>query len=204
MKKLFLFTLFLFCSPMCGAEGESQAAGATALEDPSYERTFALPVNWSTTPKYAMVVTIPRGFKSLQPVSSLASSADSLEFIPEKDDEKNWTEIITIFKYVGKNISAIKFIADFKKSMLDKVKDGKVWFESNTTKPSYEQSTLGLLYNLENKHEVMGALYYSGPYDCSGVQYTIRPKPGQSDDDATKVIENFFKTNTEIISLSPS
>ncbi len=181
------------------------AAALATVEALSYQRTFALPVNWSTTPKYAMVVTIPGGYKSLQPGNSLASSGtESNQFIPEKESESSWTESITLNKYVGKNISAIKFVGDLKTGMLAKGTDGKVWLESNVTKPSYEQSTIGIVYNYKGQHEVMGALYYSGPFDSSGVQYTIRPKPGQSDEDAIRLIENFFKNNTEIISLSPS
>ena len=41
----------------------------------------------------------------------------------------------------------------------------------------------------------MEARYFSGPYDCVGVQYTIRPAENQSDEDVSKTIENFIKTN---------
>lgn len=178
-------------------------AAPAAPAAPAKQRSFVLPVNWTTTPKYSMTVTIPNGFKPLQPENEMNASAELIEYIPENQDAANWTEIISVIKYIGKNIPAIKLVEEIKKKVLEMSTNGKVWLESNSTKPNYQEGILGLMYDYEGKHEVMGARYVSGPYDCVGVQYTIRPAEGQTDEDVSKIIENFFKSNLQIISFTP-
>lgn len=206
MKKLFLLPAIV--SILAGA---LQAQDPTALVStsgaalkPSSQRTFVLPVNWAVTPKYGMVVTIPQGFKPLQPDGELSSSAELLEYVPEGQDGNNWTEIISISKYIGKNIPAIKLVGEIKSQMLAKVTNSKVWVETNSTKPNYVQATLGIAYDYQGKREVMGAQYISGPYDCVGVQYTIRPNLGLTDEAATKIIETFFKANLQVVAFTPA
>ena len=109
------------------------------------------------------------------------------------------SQIITINKYIGQGLSAEHLVRNLKSGMLSKVENGKVWKDALTKETSYIFANLGIAYDLNGKHEVFGARYYSGPYDTVGVQYTIRPKKGQSDAEVTKKIESFFDANAQVI-----
>jgi hypothetical protein len=85
----------------------------------------------------------------------------------------------------------------------NKATNVKIWDETNSTKANFQQVSLGMQYDFQKKRELMGAQYNSGPYDCVGVQYTIRPTVTMPDADIIKIIESFFKTNTQLVSFTP-
>lgn len=162
--------------------------------------TFELPVNWTSSPKYNLEVRVPRGYRSLQPLEEwFAVNATTIEFVPKGEDGERWSEIFTINKYIGKKISAVDFVADFKKELLAKVQNGVVLKEESSNEKSYTKATFILSYDLNHRHEVIGALYYSGPYDCAGVQYTIRPSPSSTDSASLSRVEDFIKGATDLI-----
>lgn len=202
MKNILFLSTFLFTSFAYGVD-VSKIDPPAAVKSSS-QRTYVLPINWAETPKYGLVVTIPQGFKPLVPQGELDASATLQEYIPENETAENWTEIISVSKYIGKSIGAIKLLGEIKTQMLAKATNGKVWIESNAVKPNYQQASLGIQYDYQGKHEVMGAHYYSGPYDCVGVQYTIRPTLNIPDDDVAKIIDSFFKTNMQVVAFTPA
>lgn len=159
-----------------------------------YQINFSLPVNWSVTPKINLFVSIPKGYESLQPFSEW-SEATLIEFVPKGEDGENWSEIITINKYVGHTLAADELIRFLKSHILYKVENGKVWKEENEEKDSYQYAILGLTYNYNKRHEVFGVRAYTGPYDGVAIQYTIRPKKGETDSQAISKIEDFFFRN---------
>jgi len=59
-------------------------------------------------------------------------------------------------------------------------------------------------YDLNGRHEVLGSRYYSGPFDSVGIQYTIRTLQGQSDEYTVEKIENFFKSNAQVVTTPPT
>lgn len=169
-----------------------------------YKINFFLPINWASAPKYNLLVAIPEGFRSLQPSSSWTEDTTPLiEFIPKKEKEADWSEIITIHKMIGKNISAEQMLDQLKTSMLAQTKNGKVWKEKFMKETSFSFGILGLTYDLDGKHEVFACKYYSGPYDCVGVQYTIRPKNASEEAAAKEKIENFFLEHTRVETSKP-
>lgn len=195
MKKLILLCSICFASTFCSAQAQTTKS--------STQRTFVLPVNWADTPKLGMVVSIPTGFKSINAQPDVDGTSALAEYIPDSESEENWTQRITVSKYIGKSASAQTVVAQLKAVILEKMTNAKVWEETNTVKASYQQSMLGMKYEFQSRHELMGAQYNSGPYDCVGVQYTIRPTLTMPDEDIIKIIDAFFKTNIQVVSFMP-
>jgi hypothetical protein len=200
MKTLFsMMTIMFFLTVQMGfcVEDEKQL---TIPQDAKFR--FALPINWSSPVKYNLFVTIPDGFKSLQSTEEMfKENTTIIEFIPNDEPEDNWTQIITVVKFINKKLSAEYSTNFLKNSMLSQVSHGKVWLDTASNEGAYHRATLGLTYDLRGKHEVIGAQYYSGPYDCVGVQYTIRPGSGKSDKEAIEKIKKFFNTNLQVIAV---
>ncbi len=165
--------------------------------DPDAHIRFELPINRVSSPKYNLEVSIPPGFISLQPFEAWSDEKITfIEFVPKGEDGENWTEIITINKHIGKKISADILLDLTKKGLLSNEENGNTLKEEVSKQPSYTQAKLTLSYDYKGKHEIVGFLYYSGPYDCVGVQYTIRPQG--SNLAAVSKIENFFNKATKI------
>lgn len=198
MKRLFSMMIFaiLLTTQTAFCTETEQPASTSQIE----KFRFILPIDWTTPYKYDLVVSIPEGFRSLQSIEDMLKESTSLiEFIPKDEEDDSWTQIITVNRFIGKKITAEYFSNFLKNSMLAKVSNGKVWLDTATDHAAYHQTTLGLTYDFLGKHEVMGAQYYSGPYDCAGVQYTIRPGSTLSDKQAIEKIKDYFKTGLEVI-----
>lgn len=157
---------------------------------------FELPVDWVSSPQVNFEVVIPPGYTSLQSMEEWSSSP-LIEFVPKGEDGENWSEIITINKFIGEKISASAFIAALSNRLAAKVQNAK-WDYKTHTSDAVTKATLFISYDYNRIHEVMGALYYSGPYDCVGVQYTIRPSKNVSDEAAFAKIKQFFEESTRL------
>lgn len=201
MKKMLLIAGLGLTTTVFAAEPTASTTPQQAKS--TSQRTFVLPVNWADTPKLGMVVSIPPAFKPVNAANPDDTSSPLMEYIPESETDANWTQRITISKYIGKSATAQTVIAQLKSLLLEKVTNPKIWIETNSSKPNFQQSILGMRYDFHNKRELMGAQYNSGPFDCVGVQYTIRPMEGIPDDDITRIIDDFFKTNVQVVSFTP-
>jgi hypothetical protein len=192
-KILLILSLLIFTQSLFAVEMKTQ--GTRDLQ-----MTFILPINWSAGQNYNFIITIPEGYRSLQSHTEwMENKIPIIEFIPKNEDENLWTEIITINKSIGQKVPASHMTNYLKNAMIKKVENGRIWKDDVSVQPAYMFSTLGLFYNLNKVREVFGSRYYSGPYDCAGIQYTIRPKKDQTDQMTAAKIEKFFNTNTKII-----
>jgi hypothetical protein len=189
-----LFILIFLVTPFClRADTELPAEKANYL--------FRLPINWTSAPRYNLEVTIPNGLTSIQTTEQWFDEKTNLiEFVPAGENGERWTEITTINKFIGKKIVADEFLVQLKNLMLSKVQNGKVWLEDVFKKPAYTKATLVISYDLNDRHEVMGAQYYSGPYDFVGVQYTILAVAPSSDSEAVFKIMEFFDHKLTVVS----
>lgn len=190
MKKL----LFAFCALqlfVLPIYSEVEAEKATV--------NFLLPIDWTEGKQINLAVKIPNNFVAIQPPEAWGD-ANVIEFIPEGEDANNWSEIITINRFVGKGISAFDFSKSLQKLMIDASTNGTVLKDDQSTQDSYKRALMGLAYDYQGRHEVIGAVYYSGPADCVGVQYTIRPDKNASDQETFAQIEDYFSDNTDVIS----
>lgn len=134
---------------------------------------FDLPINWSFTPHVDLVVEMPVGYASLQEFDSW-EKAPLIEFVPKGENGESWNEIITIHKLINRKIRASNLVTLSKISMLADLKHAKVIEESSEELPGYQKASLFISYDLNGNREILGLEYFSGPFDCIGVQYTIR------------------------------
>lgn len=159
--------------------------------------SFLLPVNWVFPNKINLMVTIPENFVSVQPMDAWMDSP-LIEFIPKGEDVNAWSQIITVNKFIGKQYSAVDLTDMILKNLIEKTSRNEVWSNKKSDETAYKTASFGLTYVFDDKKEVIGAHYYSGPYDCVGVQYTIRPKKDSSENATIDTITSYFDNNVRI------
>lgn len=169
-------------------------AAETSLENSN--TTFLLPIDWSKEPQLNLSVNIPKGFKPIQP-ESIWDKIELIEFIPEKENESHWSEIITIQKIINKGISADQITSLLIENFSKKIPNFTVLSHENSNE-NYQVNTFIAKYHYDRKNEIIGAKYLSGPYDLIGVQYTIRPNKKQSQQEIIQKIKSFFDGNLSI------
>lgn len=162
---------------------------------------FALQINSSPENYTTLTIQLPSGYTALQSPEQWAAS-QVLEFIPSTESGDNWTHSITITKYLGKKLSASNVIAMIKSSLLSDIQNPQILEENTLTQQGYSKSSLTLSYDRNQGHEIMKALYYSGPVDCVGVQYTIRSSASKDDQQNLNEINTFFQNNVLLTSSS--
>lgn len=187
MKKIlpFLFLLNIFSSSIYASEDLTK-----------YQPAFLLPIDWSKKDHLNLSITIPENFKPVQPLSSW-KDLDVIEFIPKNEVVEQWSEIITIQKIINKGISASS-LASIILDGFSKTNPTHVISKESVNK-GYEESSFFIDYTYDNKLEVLGAKYLSGPFDIAGVQYAIRLKNKESQDAAIEKIKDFFNENLAVI-----
>lgn len=170
----------------------------TFAADPieNYDITFMLPIDWSTAKHQDLLVKIPKGYQSIQPLSTW-DKATLIEFIPQEEEPANWSQIITISKFIKSKISAKWIIERLIKQISQKVKTQIILKEISNEK--HQTGFFILKYKFNQKTELLGAKYLSGPYDCEGVQYTIRLGLDQAEEEAIQNIKAFFRQQVQLI-----
>jgi hypothetical protein len=142
--------------------GDEKQSTAESIEEA--KTVFILPINWAEKGHINLVTKIPEGFQTIQPMSEW-ENASLIEFIPKGESADNWSEIISVHKLIGQQISAEKLVESLKNAFLTKTKNGKVWSSEASKESSYEVAHLIISYELNGKQEVFGCIYYSGPYE---------------------------------------
>ena len=173
--------------------------GIAYAEAKDYQLCFLYPIN-ATRPdgeRLSLSIILPRDFRSIPqpPISPLN------EFIPKSDtDVNNWSEIITPVTHVGKRVSAPSLINLIKQGIL---KDGgKVIEDQIQHYNDYSTATLIMVYtdeNHKNRREVAYAKFFSGPFDCAGLNYAIALSKDVTEADAIKKIKQYVEANTALI-----
>lgn len=137
-----------------------------------------------------LIVKIPENFKPLQTVNAMSSG--SAEFIPIQDkDPYKWTEIITTAAYPGKSINAYEFVNDLKDSIIRSAMKTKIIEHRTKIVDNYKVATLIMSYDFNGRKELVFARYYSGLYDCTGLQYSIVLNNNMTQAQALQKIEGF-------------
>lgn len=155
--------------------------------------TFFLPVDWTENRKQDLAVIIPKSYVSLQPEAEWGK-APLIEFIPAGETDYGWSEIITMQTLVAQRISAVALTEKVLQDFARVVKIDTLYQEKTQTMALYICK-----YVHQGKQEMIGLKYLSGPVDCAGVQYTIRPKRGQSEQQVVAKIKRFFEQNCRLI-----
>lgn len=165
----------------------------------SFQANPLLPLNWTVTPKLNLEVTIPQTFTPIPSYTNwLLEDVSSIGFVPNGENNSNWTEIISINKFVGQQVQIALLMMLLKKEITIKTTNFKTLNETSKVESNYAYGGFIMSYDLEDKHEVMGIRYYAGPFECVGVQYTIRPQSGQTDAASAEKIEQFFNTHLKV------
>jgi len=154
-----------------------------------YQWNFSLPVNWTGGSRDNLHVTIPRGYRPLQ-----SEWRTILEFVPENEDGDNWSEIITVTKYIGKRLSATDVTSLIAEGIINQAKDSQILLNSNEDTGRIKKSRLGIMYTYQGRKELILMNYFSGPLDCVGVQYTVRIPENQNIVDVSKKMVDFVET----------
>ena len=190
MPILYLALAVFAITPIFGAE-------LTEKEIEGFQPTFLLPVDVTKQP-INLSITVPKGYKSLQP---LASDQVMIEYIPQNDSGNNWSEIITVNKFIGKKISAKTFAGMLKIQLMSAAKGIQLIADTSSKDKNIEEAYFLMRYTNQQKQEIIGAKYFSGPFDAAGVQYTIRLKHDLNAEAAIKKIDDFFKNYVLLIGL---
>ncbi len=170
--------------------------GARAELPEEYGTTFLLPIDWTTDKHRDLSVKIPKGYKSLQPASTW-DKAPLIEFIPHGEKQTGWSEMITIQKLTGRDLSADRFVNLLIQQISNQVKTTLLFREN--AKDKYQTVVFALKYTHNGNEEILGGKYLSGPHDCQGIQYTIRLRGKESQEKAVSKIRDFFDQNLRVI-----
>ena len=144
-----------------------------AVFDDDTTLTYSLPVNAASTPRWHLVVSPPEGFYTLSDYVQGILKNGLIEFIPEGESFDDWSKIFMVSLFLGKGLSADKVTSSFQKMIegmgVNKMtliqKDGK-------KEKDYSWSRLVTQYETINGQvEMVYIEFYSGPFDCSGIQY---------------------------------
>ncbi|HEY5234951.1 MAG TPA: hypothetical protein VIJ14_02135 [Rhabdochlamydiaceae bacterium] len=173
----------------------TQVAMAIEISE-NYKTSFILPVDWSTKTHRNLCVDIPISYKSLQAPSTW-DTAPLIEFIPKGENEDSWSEIITIQNLIESQIQAKQMTSTLIENISRAAKTTVLFQQTTFTKN--EKSVFIIKYKHNGKEEVLGAQYLSGPFDCVGVQYTVRLSKKISENEAVKKIKTFFDQNLAIV-----
>lgn len=172
------------------------AAASGSLE--GNKQTVTLPIDSTQNNKPVnLIVVVPKSFHALQPIEMIPR-LEQVEFVPTGETGNNWSEIITLNKFPGKKIKAGDLTQVLKSSFQKGANVTNVWVDDSAKKNGYDLSLIGMEYTYMGKQEVIGAVYFSGPMDTSGVQYTIRLSDTVSREDAMKKISAFFQKNLQV------
>lgn len=169
----------------------------------SYQQTFLLPINGSAPQGKCLnlSVEIPKGFRAL---SSQVNSTIN-EFIPQTDkDVYAWSQIITTQVIIGRGISAQYLVSSLKERIAQiPGTQVQVVHESKREYTTYATATVIMAYTnvMQNRREIMLARYYSGPYDCSGFQYTIALSSHVVETDAIRQLKEFADKKSSLVNF---
>lgn len=163
--------VFVFICNVCCEANDSDFKKVVS----EYKITHILPVNATSTPKVHITVkpleefvTEPESFKAFNDqVISI------IEYIPKGESFEKWSKIITIQCLTGHCVTADKLINTVRYNIESQVKRLVVIKEETSKEGLYLVSRAVIQYQ---KHdgivEILYMEYYSGPLDCSGIQYT--------------------------------
>ena len=174
-------------------------------DQPMNVSTLLLPVNTlgEKGTRINLQFNFPKGFRCLQgekfkdpqDLDDLAL----LEFIPEGERVDNWSEIITSNVFLGKSVKAGNLVEHIKENIVKIAENVKILEEeSKTDDAAFETATVALAYTHNGRREVMRAVAYSGPADCTSIQYSSVVKENQSEDDAFQKEKAWMKDTKNI------
>ena len=205
MKKLYFISSMLLCA-FVYSNFSNQPSKKVNSQNGSEraEIVLSLPVN--SQEKYKklksrvhLTVLIPQDFGSVLPIDQVIN-ANMLEFIPKTDKSVDaWSEIITIQKYIDRSIISSQLTNYIQQSIQKQVQQPMIIESINQEHSNYSESFFVMTYVNRGRKEILAGKYFSGPCDCSGVQYTIILSDGMTEKKAMSKIKNFMNQNIALV-----
>ena len=183
------FCVFVFLSLLHTTSAMEQ------FDTQSDETNVLMPVCESTTDNRAvnLSVQIPDYFRLLQQTNSRC-----LEFIPKTDtDEYQWSEIVAVQSFAKLPVIAEKIVHNLCRGLQQGATRVQVLENSVSSYSKYKVATLRIAYTVAGFRKLLHAHYFSGPCNCSGVQYAVNCS-GISEEEATLKIYRFLRSQVEV------
>lgn len=196
----FLKKAFLPIALLCFSGASYAAAGMPDLTSPEFMNhsvILIMPINALHAEKISLLVKIPTYFKAL---ASTNPRMD--EFILKNDTNPSmWSKIITAQRYIGCRVGA-KMLLDGILQGIQSVDPRCITIATSLERESlFETYTLAVVYRdpIKNRLELLYAKYFSGPHDCSGIQYSVALTDGVRFLDTLMEIKQFVDENVSVL-----
>lgn len=177
-----------------------------------HEKQIVFPINWSsdrrlTKTRLGLSVSIPDGFCSIEPFEE-AMKTSSIEFIlnidPKTDPKTDmnlykWSEYVAIEKIVGQSVLASEVVNKIVNDIENDNPSAWIFSRHDADRIGCSESSFALMYRHDTLLVVIFAVYYSGPYDSSGVQYAFVVDNTTTLEIIVKKIEDFVKNNVHVV-----
>ncbi|OJW54019.1 MAG: hypothetical protein BGO67_08115 [Alphaproteobacteria bacterium 41-28] len=191
MKKIFLIFPLIFLSCFLN----SPTLAEKSSKEGNSDWILLLPINHLSEKRISLVVNIPKKYKPLGTFPS-----QSMEFIPEGDDEQKYSQIITINVFAGTGVSASTFLDKIKSGMESETPSFKLLKEDKKDEGSYTMASLAATYEQHGRNEIVYMRYFSGPADLCGIQYAKplgkNESPEQALNDLRDKVDKVSQVNT--------
>lgn len=170
--KITYFFVMISCLFFLSVSWATQRSTEEDIADKSF--SFSLPVNVALSPHIFLVVNIPEGYRPLQSMQAMVKNTSNImEFVPKDNSDDGWTNIITLSPLIGLKVKSSEFVSQLKQGFLSNASNVEILENTVNQYPGYEKSCLGVDYEVKSRHEMVYMCYYSGPYDCVGMQYAV-------------------------------
>ena len=196
--------IFLYLAVVCPITGYA-AEVSDFSKYSNHKVTYSLPVNATSTPKIHLLITSLEGFVVSPENFNTFNNGHStiLEYIPKDEALENWSKIITLSSLKGNKLQSDQYIKGFVEFVATKTKRSKVITQKIEKRNGYIFSNIAFQYMYDNgQSELIYMEYYSGPYDCSGIQYTIKLDKwldGNDSNNVAKKLERYIKQHVSVL-----
>lgn len=174
-----------------------------AMNRQTQSLTLLLPINHIIDPHITLRIKIPSTFHADVPLPELMRQSMN-EFVPNNEDVNHWTEIITTNLYVGMGASAQGVAGMIKNGVCTVGRNARIIEEVQQDFNGYSLSKFTIAYDTAGRHKIIFGQYYSGPYDCSGFQYTIALGAHMTEQEALRKINDYVEHNVSLLTTSLS
>ena len=213
MKRRILINLFAailcFVSVLNASESATENAKLDFPRLAGRCLNFIMPVSAAEKSKTVLRITQPEDFYTTPEMLELfmQRATEILEFVPKGESFESWSKIFTIHGIVGARISAEQIAHIFTKKLAADTKRSLVVFsrKNNEACSNYADVSVAIQYvTQENKVEIIYLNYFSGPYDCSGFQYTEKLNSWLEPDKAKEKVAQIqaeFESTAKILEI---
>jgi hypothetical protein len=159
---------------------------------------FILPINVADG-KINLSVFIEKTLKPIQDIASFTNGQSLIEFIPQTEQSTNWSEIITIKPHLGASAKASQILNAITDSIKSAATTMKILERQDKAHEGYQDGFRLLTYEHNKSKEILYVYTASGPFDAITVQYTIKIKNGDTLNNLSKRLKEFFEKNLKIV-----